>query len=172
MTQPAGYHLAEFNFGTLRYPWDDPRVADFQNGLAHVNAIGARSPGFIWRLEDDAMDIAQTDPAGPLADRPNTASTLSVWTGPKPLWDFVAKTLHARFVARRAEWFVPGDSGHFVGWWVPEGHRPTVAEGLSNWQHLQKAGESEMIFGAAGLKARANGSETGNKLQSVGPNAL
>ena len=114
--QPIGHHLAEFNFGTLRYGWDDPRTADFQNGLAQVNAIAVRSAGFVWRLDDDAMELAQTDPHGPLADRPNTASTLSVWTGPVTLWGFVAKTLHARFMARRAEWFVPGDSGFFVGW--------------------------------------------------------
>ena len=80
--QPDGYHLAEFNFGTLRYPWDDPRIADFQNGLDQVNGIGQRSPGFIWRISDDEMEAVQEDPQGALADRPNTASTLSVWETP------------------------------------------------------------------------------------------
>lgn len=153
--QPVGYHLAEFNFGTLRYPWDDPRIADFQNGLAQVNAIAARSPGFIWRLDDDAMDRAQTDPDGPLADRPNTASTLSVWTGPAPLWSFVSKTLHTRFMSRRADWFVPGQSGHFVGWWVPEGYRPSVQDGMTRWHNLQTYGESHDVFGAMRLRLLA-----------------
>ncbi|MEM9787606.1 MAG: DUF3291 domain-containing protein [Pseudomonadota bacterium] len=147
----AMMHLAEFNFGTLRYPWDDPRLADFQNGLDRVNAIGARSPGFVWRLPDDAMEAAQEDPNGPLADRPNTASTLSVWTGAAPLYHFAMKTLHARFMARQDEWFVPGDSGYLVCWWVPVGDRPSVADGMSRWRDLQAYGETKDVFGSKGL---------------------
>ena len=153
MTYPAGHHLAEFNFGTLRYPWDDPRIADFQNALDQVNRIGDRSPGFVWRLGDDAMEAAQDDCAGPLADRPNTASTLSVWEGPAPLWHFVQKTLHAKFMARGPEWFVPGDSGFFVAWWVPIGHRPSVEEGMTHWRAQQEYGDTAMVFGTKGLQA-------------------
>ena len=89
-------HLAEFNFGTLRHPWGDPRISGFEIALDQVNAIGARSPGFVWRLIDDDMDFAQEDPNGALADRPNTAFTLSVWEGAAPLYNFVTKTLHVR----------------------------------------------------------------------------
>ena len=155
--QPDGYHLAEFNFGTLRYPWDDPRVADFQNGLARVNDIGARSQGFVWRISDADMEAVQEDPTGALADRPNTASTLSVWETPASLWHFVEKTLHSRFMARSAEWFVAGDSGHFVGWWVPIGHLPSVAEGMARWRQLQDAGSSQDCFDAKVLAALAKG---------------
>ncbi|MEJ8560973.1 DUF3291 domain-containing protein [Yoonia sp. GPGPB17] len=38
-------YLAEFNFGTLRYPWGDQRIAGFEDAVDQVNAIGARSPG-------------------------------------------------------------------------------------------------------------------------------
>lgn len=151
IVQPDGYHLAEFNFGTLKYPWDDPRLADFQNGLDRVNGIGARSAGFVWRSSDDTMDAVQQDQNGPLAHRPNTASTLSVWESPASLWQFVEKTLHARFMARSAEWFVAGDSGHFVGWWVPIGYFPTVAEGMAQWEHLQSHGPTQTAFDAATL---------------------
>ena len=153
-------HLAEFNFGTLRYPWGDPRIAGVEAALDQVNAIAARSPGFVWRMPDDAMDAAQTDPDGPLADRPNTASTLSVWTGAAPLYRFVTKTLHARIMAGRTAWFVPGDSGFLVCWWVPAGHRPDVAEGMARWRHLMQAGDCDDIFGAKGLQ-RAALAETG-----------
>lgn len=155
IVQPTGYHVAEFNFGTLLYPWDDPRVADFQNGLDRVNEIGERSPGFVWRISDDEMEAVQEDPQGAMADRPNTASTLSVWQTPKALWHFVEKTLHARFMARSAEWFVAGDSGHCVGWWVPEGHKPTVAEGMQKWAELQRDGATQNAFDAATLRVLA-----------------
>lgn len=150
-------YLAEFNFGTLRYPWDDPRLADFQNNLDRVNAIGDRSDGFIWRMSSYEMEAEQVNGEGPLKDRPNTASTLSVWTGPKPLYDFAVKTVHAKFMARSREWFEPGDSGHLVLWWVPENHRPTVAEGLATWAMLQQTGPTDMMFGAAELKALSEG---------------
>ncbi len=148
-------HLAEFNFGTLRYPFGDPRIAGFEEAVDRVNAIGARSPGFIWRLPDDAMEFAQEDPSGPLKDRPNTASTLSVWEDAASLYQFVTKTLHARIMKGAPEWFVPGDSGHLVCWMVPVGCRPTVAEGLQKWHVLQERGETEEVFGANRLKEHA-----------------
>ena len=150
-------HLAEFNFGTLRYPWGDPRIAGFENAVTQVNAIGARSPGFIWRMPDEQMEFEQEDPAGALYDRPNTASTLSVWHDAGALYRFVTKTLHARIMKGAPDWFVSGDSGHLVCWWVPMGHRPDVAEGLANWHVLQTLGEDKKIFGANGLKALAMG---------------
>jgi hypothetical protein len=147
--------LAEFNFGTLAYPWGDPRIAGFENAVAQVNAIGARSPGFVWRLGDDDMDDAQLDPHGALAGRPNTASTLSVWQDAAALYHFVTRTFHARIMKGAPDWFVPGDSGHLVCWWVPDGHFPSVAEGMENWQTLQTNGANEMIFGASELRELA-----------------
>jgi len=144
-------HLAEFNFGTLAYPWGDPRIAGFEDAIDQVNAIGARSPGFVWRMSDDAMDAAQNDPEGPLADRPNTASTLSVWEDAASLYHFVTRTLHARIMKGAPEWFVPGDSGHLVCWWVSPGGRPSVADGMARWRTLQEQGETEDIFGAKRL---------------------
>lgn len=44
-------HLAELNIGTLHYPQDDPRVAEFMNNLDLVNGLAERAPGFVWRLQ-------------------------------------------------------------------------------------------------------------------------
>ena len=67
MTQ---FHLAEFNIGTLRYDWDDPRVADFQNNLDKVFAIAERSAGYVWHLKGPEMEAAQLDRTGPLGEIP------------------------------------------------------------------------------------------------------
>lgn len=147
--------LAEFNFGTLKYPWDDPRLADFQDNLARVNALAQRSPGFIWMMPEDEMDRAQTDLLGPLAQRPNTASTLSVWTDAASLCHFVDQTLHSRFLARGAEWFAQGDRSHLVVWEIPPGARPSVAEGFAQWEALMTEGETETRFGGRTLRQRA-----------------
>lgn len=149
------HHLAEFNFGTLRYPWDDPRIAGFQNAVEQVNAIGARSPGFVWRMPDDEMEQAQNDPHGPFRDGPHTASTLSIWESPATLYQFVTRTLHARIMKGAPDWFEPDDSGHLVCWWVPMGARPSVAEAMAKWHILQSDGETENVFSASGLKKLA-----------------
>ena len=140
------HHLAEFNFGTLRHDWDDPRIADFQNNLDRVNGLAARSPGFVWRLDDAAMETAQLDANG-VFDNPRTASTLSVWEDFDSLWNFVWKTVHRRFYDRRAEWYDAKGNGNFVMWWVPVGHRPDVAEGMARFEQLQTHGSSDFAFG-------------------------
>lgn len=145
-------HLAEFNFGTLKHDWDDPRVKGFVDGLDLVNGLAAKSPGFIWRLSDDDMDAAQNDAQGALGGNPRTASTLSVWQDVASLENFVWNTVHRQFYARKAEWFGAVDSGNFVMWWVPVGHRPDVAEAMARWQHQQDNGDSDYAFGWSHVK--------------------
>jgi len=152
MIQPAGHHIAEFNIGVLSHDWDDPRVADFVNGLDLMNGAAARSPGFIWRLGDDAMDAAQNDGAGVLGGNPRTASTLSVWRDVASLEHFVWNTVHKRFYDRRAGWYAMGAALRLVMWWVPEGHRPTVAEAKARIDLLERDGESDDAFGWSRLK--------------------
>ena len=36
---------------------------------------------------------------------------------------------------------------HFVMWWVSEGHRPTLEEGLAKLDHLKINGSSDEAFG-------------------------
>lgn len=139
--------LAEFNFGVLKHDWDDPRVADFVNGLDRVNALAARSPGFVWRLSDEEMDAAQTDSEGALGGNPRMASTLSVWESVEALEHFVWNTVHRSFYARKAEWYDAVGNGNLVLWWVPDGHRPTAAEGMARWQHMMEHGNSDYAFG-------------------------
>ena len=57
-------HLAELNIACLKYPLDDPRVAEFADNLELVNRVADRSDGFVWRLQDDggnATDIRAFD---------------------------------------------------------------------------------------------------------------
>ncbi len=140
------FQLAEFNFGTLKYDWDDPRVADFQNNLDLVNGLAAKSDGFIWLMLDDEMEAAQTDMQGVFAN-PRTASTLSVWRDVESLSAFVWKTIHKRFYDRKGEWFDPQGNGNFVMWWVPKGHRPSISEAMARFKHLETHGDSDHAFG-------------------------
>ena len=41
---------------------------------------------------------------------------------------------------------------HFVMWWVPAGHRPTLDEALARLKHLETQGDSDHAFGWTYLK--------------------
>ncbi len=141
------FHLAEFNTGLLRYDWNDPRVADFVEALDDVNAIAARSPGFIWRMPDEEMEAAQCDPVGALGGNPRRASTLSVWSDLASLEQFVWQTLHRRFLDRSTEWFAPKQGIRMVLWQIPVGHRPTIDEAMQRFDSLNTAGDTGFAFG-------------------------
>lgn len=150
--QPAGHHLAEFNMGVLRYDWEDPRVKGFFDGLDLVNGIAQRSSGFVWMLGDDDMGREQSDPGGALGGNPRTASTLSVWKDASSLENFVWNTVHKQFYDRRAEWYDAVDHVRLVMWWVPVGHRPSVAEAMQRLRLLEETGDSDEAFGWSGLR--------------------
>ena len=54
-------HLAQLNVGRLVAPTDDPRVAGFMGNLDRINGLGARMPGFVWRMGSDALGTGNTD---------------------------------------------------------------------------------------------------------------
>ncbi len=51
--------------------------------------------------------------------------------------------MHRQFYERRREWFEVLGEMHFVMWWVPAGHRPTLDEGLERLAQLRAHGNSE-----------------------------
>jgi len=136
-------HLAQLNIGRLRYPSDDPRVADFMNNLDLINGLAERSKGFVWRLKGDggnATDIRAYDD-------PQMIVNLSVWESVEALERFVWLTVHKRFYGRRQEWFDKLEGPHLVLWRIPAGHRPTVNEAKERIEYLTAHGPSDYAFG-------------------------
>lgn len=141
----TGLHLAQLNVGRLVGPTDDPRLADFMNNLARVNAIAERSPGFVWRMmgEDEATGATDLQMPGD----PTMAVNLSVWESAETLEAFVWNTIHKRFYNRKSEWFVPMETPHFVMWWIPIGHIPTLEDAQNRLDYLAANGPSAYAFG-------------------------
>ena len=136
--------IAELNIGRIRYPLDDPRMAEFADNLARVNALADRSPGFVWRMTgaDDGNNMdTHFDGA------PDMNLNLSVWESIEALETYVRKTIHDRFLARKEEWFVPLDEAWFVMWRVPEGHRPSLEEAFERLDHLRAHGPTAHATG-------------------------
>ena len=142
-------HLAELNIGRVRYPLDDPRMADFVDNLALVNGLAERSAGFVWRLKDASGNA--TSVRG--FDDPRIILNISVWENVESLERYVWQTVHKRFYGRRHEWFDKMDGAYFVMWWVPAGHKPTVQEAFERLQNLKDNGPSDIAFGWESLPA-------------------
>ena len=151
MEQPKDTYLAELNVGRLVAPLDDPKVAEFMANLDRVNGLGKRSSGFVWMMEGSgAPGTGNTESA--IGGDPRYVPNLSVWEDVASLEHFVWNTLHRQFYNRRAEWFeVLGDM-HFVMWWVPKNHRPSLAEALERLDHLRLHGNTDHAFGWTHLK--------------------
>jgi hypothetical protein len=146
MMRPAGHHLAELNVGRLAAPTDDPRVAEFMANLDRINGLGKRMPGFVWMMEGSgAPGTGNTD--AKIDGDPQYVSNLTVWESVETLEQFVWGTVHKQFYARREEWFEVLGEMHFVMWWVPEGHEPTLDEALARLAHLKENGDSDHAFG-------------------------
>lgn len=136
------WHLAQINIGRLAAPQDDPRVRPFIEALDAINAVAEESPGFIWRLTgegNDAMDVRY-------APDPLLAINMSVWQDAESLFNYVYKSAHTPFMARRKEFFERFDGVYQALWWVEAGRRPTVDEGLSKLWLIERFGPSPQAF--------------------------
>ncbi len=154
-------HIAEFNWGVLKAHWDHPLVREFVDNLDRVNGIARRSKGFVWRMPNDEMEAAQAEmhEIGPVS---RVASTLSVWESFGHLDQFVHKTLHAKFMARRDEWFEVMERPQYVLWTVPAGHLPSVHEAYDRRNHLKAHGPTPEAFDFAFARHLSFGDESPN----------
>lgn len=148
MTQPAGHHLAELNVGRLVAPTEDPRVGEFMRALDAVNGVAKRSAGFVWMMEG-AAGAGNTETK--IDNDAQFVSNLSVWETPAQLENYVWNTVHKAFYTRRAEWFEVMGKPHFVMWWVPIGHQPSLEEALDRLAFVQANGDTDHAFGWAYL---------------------
>src|ERR1044072_186401 len=101
--QAPGTHLAQLNVGHIRYPTDDPRMAEFMGALDAVNALAERSPGFVWRLKDDSNNAT----AILVPPAPTFLINMSVGETPAHLEHFVWNTVHKRIYQKKGNWFAP-----------------------------------------------------------------
>lgn len=165
MMGEPGYHLAELNVGRLLAPVGDPRVAEFMAALDQVNGFGKRMPGFVWMMEGSGEPGTGNTEAKIDGDA-QFVSNLTVWETPETLENFVFRTVHRVFYERRAEWFEVLGKMHFVMWWVPVGHQPTLDEALARLAEVQANGDTDRAFGWSYLKEAQ-----GMKIRSCAPMA-
>ena len=138
-----GHHIAQLNVGRALTPLDSPGMAEFMALLDPINALADRSPGFVWRLEDDegtgATGIKVTDDDQFIVN-------MSVWESIEALRAFVYDSAHLPVMRRRREWFERFGRPFIVLWWVPAGHVPTVEEAMDRLALLEARGPTPEAF--------------------------
>lgn len=136
------WHLAQVNIAVPRAPVDAPLLADFVAALAPINALADGSPGFVWRLQ--AADGNATSFRA--FDDERIMVNMSVWESLPALADYVYRSAHAEIMRNRQRWFERLRTVYAALWWVPAGHRPTVAEAEERLRHLEQHGPSPYAF--------------------------
>ena len=71
---------------------------------------------------------------------------MSVWESIEALLAFTYGSKHMEVFRERAKWFVKMSEPTYCLWWVPAGHRPSVAEGRERLTNYQLHGATPFSF--------------------------
>jgi hypothetical protein len=139
----GGHQLAQVNIAFAREPLDAPLLADFVAALGPVNGRADEAAGFVWRMQTDDGDATGVRGFG---GDPRLVMNLTVWESIDALRAFVYDDpIHLGVMRRRREWFARLDL-HTALWWVPAGHRPSVAEAEDRLRQLGEEGPTSTAF--------------------------
>ena len=136
------FQLAQVNIGRARGEMTDPVMAEFVARLPEINALADQTPGFVWRLQTEDGDATAVRP---YEDR-GILINMSVWEDLPALRAYVYRSAHAAVMRRRREWFERFERIYVALWWVPAGHRPSVAEAVDRLAHLEENGPTPYAF--------------------------
>ncbi|WP_391858263.1 DUF3291 domain-containing protein [Streptomyces silvisoli] len=138
----AAYELAQVNIARLKAPLDSPQLKDFIDALDPVNADADAADGFVWRLQADSGNATDV----PVFGDEWLIVNMSVWRDVDALAAYMYQGRHREMLARRREWFERPQEAVTALWWVPSGHRPTVAEAESRLLQLRTHGPTPYAF--------------------------
>ncbi|WP_460069446.1 DUF3291 domain-containing protein [Streptomyces sp. YKOK-I1] len=141
-TEPAAFELAQVNIARVKFPLDSPELKDFVDALDPVNADADAADGFVWRLQSEEGDATGIEVFGDAW----LILNMSVWRDTNALTSYMYQGRHREMLARRREWFERVREAMATLWWVPAGHRPTVAEAEARLLHLRTHGPTPYAF--------------------------
>ena len=135
-------HLAQVNAAVLRYPIDDPRLANFLGAIERIQRLADAAPGFVWRHPETHRDLHRPDPGGAAV----TIVNLSLWEHYAALHAFTYRGEHGALVRHRGRWYLPTTGPTTALWWVPLGERPSPEAALARLQYLRRHGPTSRAF--------------------------
>lgn len=135
-------YLAQINIGRMLGPMESDLMKEFRENLDAINALAEASPGFVWRLKDEDNNAT----AIKVFDDEMIIINMSVWESMEALFNYVYKSGHKEFVARRKEWFEKMTDLHMAMWFIDPSHQITTEEAVERLEYLRKNGASPFAF--------------------------
>jgi hypothetical protein len=136
------YHIAQVNIGRIKAPLDHPVMEGFVSRLYEINALADNSPGFVWRLQNEAGNNTYLRPY----DDDRILFNFSIWETVESLHTYVYKTAHAELLRDRRKWYEQFQGAYMALWWVPRNYIPGVDEAKRRLAHLEEHGPSQFAF--------------------------
>ena len=131
--------------GRIIQPLEHEDMSEFVAALGPINEIAESTPGFVWRLEDEA-GASSSFVEIPGNDDPLLIINYSIWEDIESLRHFMFKSGHMAYLRRRSEWFEKLDRPTSVAWWIPAGAIPHVGVAFQKVIDLQENGPTESAF--------------------------
>jgi len=136
------YHLAQINIAKMLAPIDSPVMAEFVANLDSINALAEGSPGFVWRLKDEANNATSIK----VYDDDFIIVNMSVWENAGALHQFVYQSHHVEIFKQRRQWFERMSDMHMALWYIPKDYTPTALDGVERLNYLRNNGETPFAF--------------------------
>jgi len=135
------HFFAQVNIARMIVPLDHPQMADFVNNTSRINAIAEKSPGFLWRWneEEGSSDAVE------IFEDPNLVVNMSVWKSRDLLIEFTYHSDHVAIYKRKNEWFSKMKSMHMACWYTDK-MGITLAEAKERLDYLNEFGETPYAF--------------------------
>jgi hypothetical protein len=143
------YHLAHANIAWMHGTIDEPVMAGLASRIDEINQLAEVSKGFVWRVPESEASFAHLEVFRadfPGFDPARILYNMSVWESVEDLRAYTLHSAHAEMVYQRREWLDSIAGGNVALWWVPIGHRPTVAESADRLQHVRQFGPTPYAF--------------------------
>src|SRR5262245_1698928 len=128
---------------------NEPAMAGLACRIEEINKLAEESPGFVWRLPASEATHAALDPFDmdfPGFHRDRFFYNMSVWQSLEDLRVYTFHSAHAELLNERHQW-VDSIAGASVAlWWIPIGHRPTIAESAERLRSVRNLGPTPYAF--------------------------
>jgi hypothetical protein len=135
-------NIAQVNIARMKgSSINDPIMADFVAQLDEINQLAERSKGFVWRLKEDGGNATEIS----YNEDPRIIINMSVWETLADLENFTYRTIHAKVMSLRKNWFEKMDHYQCL-WYVHKEVKPTVEDAKFRLNHLQVNGPSPIAF--------------------------
>jgi hypothetical protein len=126
---------------------DEPVMHGLASRIDEIYKLAERAKGFVWRLVEtppDSLEPFEVD--FPAFRRDHFLYNMSVWESLEDLRAYTLHSDHAELINDRHQWIQRVEGASVACWWIPIGHRPTIAESAERLRLINKLGPTLEAF--------------------------